>query len=80
MTLRSSRTLPGQWCDSSFCCAARENVFAGFLIDGAEMLQKMLGQQQNVLAALAQRRQAELHHVQAVKQILAEFVLAGWPR
>ena len=36
--------------------------------------EKMFGQQQDVLVPLAQRRQAELHHVEAVKQILAKLI------
>jgi hypothetical protein len=41
-----------------------------------EMLQKIFRQQDDVVAALAQGRRAELDHVQAVKQILPEIVLA----
>ena len=33
----------------------------------------MSGQQHNVIAALAQRRQMELHDVEPVKQIFAEI-------
>ena len=39
MTLRSSRTLPGQWCDSSFCRAAREMPVHVLVHRDAEQLQ-----------------------------------------
>ena len=58
-----------------------------FVHRGAEQFQKMFGQQQNILAAFAQRRQVELHDVQAVEQIFAELVggdglrrCRGWSR
>jgi hypothetical protein len=37
-----------------------------------KLAQKMLGQQDDIVAAVAQRRQLELHHVQAEIKILAE--------
>jgi hypothetical protein len=38
-------------------------------------LQEMLGQQRNVVAPLAQRRQAQADHVEAVEQVFAEQAL-----
>ena len=43
---------------------------------GVEMLQKRLRQQEDVLAPFAQGRRTELDHVEPVKQVLPEIVLA----
>ena len=48
------------------------NVRRGAALLLAEDRQVMMGQEQDVLRALPQRRQSERDHVQAVKQILAE--------
>src|SRR5215472_11378257 len=39
-------------------------------------LQKMLGQQRNIVAPLSQRRQMHLNDVQAIEQIFAELTFA----
>ena len=69
----SSRTLPGQlWSIRSLQRALGDvaDVLAEFV---REALQEVVGQQRDVLAPLAQRRNADLDDVQAVVQILAEL-------
>ena len=53
-------------------CEAVEVLAVG----GGELVQEVLGQQRNVLAALAQRRQRDGEDVEAVVEVLAEPALA----
>ena len=39
------------------------------------LFNEMSGQKRNVFRPVAQRRQIDLHHVQAIKKVLAEFAL-----
>src|SRR6185369_4342735 len=48
-----------------------------FLHAGIEEMQKMVCQQHDIGASLAQRRRAKLDHVQAMEQILAELFLVN---
>jgi hypothetical protein len=71
MTLRSWRTLPGQsWPAALPACphqsSARQPGGVGHPL---QQVEREFG---NVLAALAERRHAQPHHVQAVEEILAE--------
>ena len=54
-----------------------QSLFGQFLglapVGGGEFLQEMIRQQAHVLDTLAQRRDMERHHVQAVEQILAKI-------
>ena len=42
----------------------------------AEFLEEAIHEDRNVALALAQRRQLDLHHIEAKKQVLAELALA----
>jgi hypothetical protein len=42
----------------------------------AEVLEEMLRQQHDIVAALTKGRGTELHHIQTVKQIFPELVFA----
>ena len=78
-TLRSSRTLPGQWYSSIFLQRRRREAadLPARLAD--EALQEVLGQQRHVARALAQRRHADLDHLQAEEQVAAERARPGRP-
>src|SRR3984957_5219329 len=57
-----------------FCLRALGKAFHGLLDALAEMFQKMLGEQEDVLAPVAERRQRELHHVETMEKVLAKIV------
>ena len=88
ITLRSSRTLPGQ----SYCSSMphRLVIDAGdrLLVAGVELGDERLDEQRQILLALAQRRQRHREHVQPVVQVLAQLALlhrlerdrCWWPR
>src|SRR5579871_2412053 len=64
MTFRSSRTLPGH---AYRCIRPAASVFA------AELRQKMIGEERNVLLPLAQRGHENRDDVQPEVQVLAEL-------
>ena len=78
-TLRSSRTLPGQWYSSIFSSAAGVKPRILRPVSRTKRLQEVLGQQRHVVAPLAQRRHADLDHLQAEEQVAAERALAAPP-
>ena len=72
MMLRSWRTLPGQSCAWSAAIASSEMRRRRHPPLGGEAGEEMADQLGNVLAPLAQRREAHRHDVEPVEQILAE--------
>ena len=77
MTFSSWRTLPGQSNAISACCASCASVTRprGGTASFAKPIEKVLREQRDVRAPLAQRRQPHGNDVQAVEQILAERAL-----
>ena len=55
ITFSSSRTLPGQWNRSSISSRRRQDGFGGAPLRLGELLQKIVDEQRDVLAPLAQR-------------------------
>ena len=76
MAFSSSRTLPGQRWPTSRRRASAESGRSGTPLAAAYLLDEVLGQGQDVARPLAQRRQAQVHDVQAVEQVLAERPVA----
>ena len=52
---------------------------SGTPLAAAYLLDEVLGQREDVAGPLAQRRQAQVHHVEAVEQVLAERAVAAPP-
>ena len=75
MAFSSSRMLPGQSYACSSAIAAPEMPAIGLPICAANLGDEVLGQQRDVLAPLAQRRQPHRDDVDAVEQVLAERAL-----
>ena len=70
--LRSSRRLPGQRVRLHRLLGVARKRQAGRRCLRLKMRQVVMGEQQDVLRALAQRRQRQRDDVQAVEQVLAE--------
>ena len=71
----SSRTLPGQECAASARLASSERRRSFRPISRASRCRNDVGQQRDVAAAPAQRRDLDRHHGQAEEQVLAEQLL-----
>ena len=74
--LRNSRTFPGQECDcsASIASAVKGTGFHPFCAHTCAA--KCCDQRRNIVAPLAQRRQHQGKNIDAMKQILPEFLLA----
>ena len=75
MVFSSSRTLPGHVWPSSTRTASSESWRRGSSFLRGDFLQEILGEQADVLGALAQRRELDADDIQPVEQILAEGLL-----
>ena len=71
ITFSSSRTLPGQ-SDRTSCSSASSSMPSTRQARSRVLAQEVLDEQRDVLAPLAQRRNLDAHHVQAVEEIRAE--------
>jgi hypothetical protein len=79
MAFSSSRTLPGQRCSITCARPSRESLRAGRPFERAYLSMKNCARRGHIFAALAQRRNAQVHDVEAIEQIFAEFAGAhGW--
>ena len=56
--------------------ASGEKPSSGFPISSRELRQEVIGDERHVVGALAQRRQHERNHVEAIEQIFAELPFA----
>ena len=68
----SSRTLPGQSCAQQAFERGLAEAFRRRVELFRRRLQEAFGQPRHVVAAFAQRRQAQAHHVEAMQQVGAE--------
>ena len=75
ITLRSSRTLPWPTVTVQHFVHAIVDADDGLLELGREPLHEMLRQQADVIAACAQGRKVDRHHVQPIHQITPERTL-----
>ena len=72
ITFSSSRTLPGQSCAMRRASASGVSAFAR---RSGRALEEVGGEERDVLAALAERRDADADHVEPVVEVLAEAPL-----
>ena len=73
MTFSSSRTLPGQSYSVSRSSASGVSSRPAFWFSSPYFSRKWCDEQRDVVLAIAQRRQLDRDHVEAVEEILAEL-------
>ncbi len=72
-TFSNSRTFPGQEHSSSACSAELREPFGLLAKLIGELLHKMMSEFRNALAPFTQRRQMQLHDIQAIKRSSLNF-------